>query len=405
MGSRSPLIMRPKILAVIFALLVPALSGGTTAGALSPARTPVVRAEVGALAVPRDTGAEQYLFDRLNEVRVEAGLPALTRDPALDQIALEWTDHQIPQGHISHRTDLADQVETRITLDWRRIGENVGWGPSAEWLHDGFWNSAPHRANMLGDYNRVGIGARLEADGDVWVTVNFLKGPDLPAVVAPGPSGPGPDVEAWSVTPNGEVTPLGGAPWFGDLSDLTLARPIVALESTPSGNGYWLAASDGGIFAFGDARFFGSTGNINLNRPIVGMAATPTGNGYWLAASDGGIFAFGDARFFGSTGDIELASPITDMGPTADGNGYWLVAEDGGVFTFGNARYTGSAGAVPLPHRVVGMAPGHSDRSPQDMEYWLVTAGGSVMGYGDAPVSPSAVLDYSGRIVTVGFRH
>ena len=135
------------------------------------------------------------------------------------------------------------------------------------------------------------------------------------------------------------------------------------------------------------------------------MAATPTGNGYWLAASDGGIFAFGDARFFGSTGDIELASPITDMGPTADGNGYWLVAEDGGVFTFGNARYTGSAGAVPLPHRVVGMAPGHSDRSPQDMEYWLVTAGGSVMGYGDAPVSPSAVLDYSGRIVAVGFRH
>ncbi len=354
--------MRPKILAVFLALILFALSGGTPAGALSPAHAPVARAGVGALAVPRDTGSEQYLFDRLNEVRVEAGLSPLTRDPMLDQIALEWTDHQLPQGHISHRTDLADQVESRVTLQWRRIGENVGWGPSAEWLHDGFWNSAPHRANMLGDYNRVGIGARLEADGDVWVTVNFLKGPELPAVVAPAPSGPSPDVDAWSVTAAGEVTSLGGAPWFGDLSELTLAQPIVALESTPTGDGYWLVASDGGIFAFGDAQFHGSTGNINL------------------------------------------VSPITGMGPTADGNGYWLVAEDGGVFTFGNARYTGSAGAVTLPHRVVGMAAGYSDRSPQDMEYWLVTAGGSVLGYGGTPLAPSPILDYSGGIVAVGFR-
>ena len=37
--------------------------------------------------------------------------------------------------------------------------------------------------------------------------------------------------------------------------------------------------------------------------PIVGMAATPTGDGYWLAASDGGVFGFGDAAFHGSMGD------------------------------------------------------------------------------------------------------
>ena len=158
------------------------------------------------------------------------------------------------------------------------------------------------------------------------------------------------------------------------------------------------------VVGAGDTPTYGDLAGLDLARDVVGMAATPTGDGYWLVASDGGIFAFGDAQFHGSTGNINLVSPITGMGPTADGNGYWLVAEDGGVFTFGNARYTGSAGAVTLPHRVVGMAAGYSDRSPQEMEYWLVTAGGSVLGYGGTPLAPSPILDYSGGIVAVGFR-
>ena len=56
---------------------------------------------------------------------------------------------------------------------------------------------------------------------------------------------------------------------------------------------------------------------IRLNQPIVGIAATPTGNGYWLAASDGGIFAFGDARFHGSTGGMRLSAPITGLAARA----------------------------------------------------------------------------------------
>ena len=76
-----------------------------------------------------------------------------------------------------------------------------------------------------------------------------------------------------------------------------LKAPIVGMDSTPTGKGYWLVASDGGVFCFGDAGFHGSTGAIHLNRPIVGIASTPSGKGYWLVASDGGIFCFGDAEF------------------------------------------------------------------------------------------------------------
>ena len=79
-------------------------------------------------------------------------------------------------------------------------------------------------------------------------------------------------------------------------------------------------ASDGGVFAFGGAKFFGSMGGTHLNAPIVGIESTPDGGGYWLVASDGGIFSFGDAQFFGSTGGTHLNAPMVGMAsPSAAG--------------------------------------------------------------------------------------
>ena len=128
----------------------------------------------------------------------------------------------------------------------------------------------------------------------------------------------------------------GAAPFLGSTGALRLAAPVVGMAASPSGRGYWLAASDGGVFAFGDARFAGSTGALRLNRPVVGMAATAGGRGYWLVASDGGVFAFGDAVFAGSTGGLTLARPVVGMAAGAPdaGGGYWLVASDGGIFAF-----------------------------------------------------------------------
>jgi hypothetical protein len=52
-----------------------------------------------------------------------------------------------------------------------------------------------------------------------------------------------------------------------------ILQPIhLDLAATPTGKGYWEAASDGGIFTFGTATFDGSDGTHHLNAPIVGMA-------------------------------------------------------------------------------------------------------------------------------------
>jgi hypothetical protein len=48
-------------------------------------------------------------------------------------------------------------------------------------------------------------------------------------------------------------------PWEGTMpDDVPQAQaPVVAIESTPTGEGYWIVTADGAVFAFGDARYHG----------------------------------------------------------------------------------------------------------------------------------------------------
>jgi hypothetical protein len=168
-------------------------------------------------------------------------------------------------------------------------------------------------------------------------------------------------------------------------SQVALNRPIVGIASTPTGNGYWLAAADGGVFTFGDAKYFGSMGKRPLSAPIVGIAATRSGKGYRLVGADGGIFTFGDAKFFGSTGARRLAASIVGVAATPSGRGYWLAAADGGIFTFGDAKFLGSVGNRRIAAPIVGIAATRSGRG-----YWLAARNGAVHNFGDAKFSGSA---------------
>jgi uncharacterized repeat protein (TIGR01451 family) len=189
----------------------------------------------------------------------------------------------------------------------------------------------------------------------------------------------------WLAATDGGVFPFGDAPALGSAAGTRLNKPIVAMAATPSGNGYWLVASDGGVLTYGDGTFFGSTGAITLVQPIVGAASTPSGRGYWLVASDGGVFAFGDAPFVGSTGGLNLNQPIVGMMPTTTGRGYWLVASDGGIFAFGDASFLGSTGGIRLNQPIVGATATSSGHG-----YWLVASDGGIFNFGDASFLGSA---------------
>ena len=73
-------------------------------------------------------------------------------------------------------------------------------------------------------------------------------------------------------------------------------------------------ASDGGIFSFGDARFFGSIGGKGVG-DIVAVSSTPAGNGYWLTGANGTVYAYGAAPALGHVGAGPLNRPIVGFAP------------------------------------------------------------------------------------------
>jgi hypothetical protein len=231
--------------------------------------------------------------------------------------------------------------------------------------------TALHDAPCLHDFNASVLGFGAAADH------GQPKGPLQVPIVGIESSRTG--LGYWLVAADGGVFTFGDAHFRGSTGGMHLNHQIVDMTRSRSGEGYWLVASDGGVFGFGDAHFRGSMGGERLNRPIVGMAATSTGKGYWLVASDGGVFCFGDARFHGSMGGERLNRPIVGMAATPTGKGYWLVASDGGVFCFGDAHFAGSAAGVHLNRPIVGMA-----ATPTGKGYWFVAGDGGVSAFGDA---------------------
>jgi hypothetical protein len=225
--------------------------------------------------------------------------------------------------------------------------------------------------------NQLGISAPSNEASAV-PGVNFQAVGELPAPVvamASSPKGNG----YWMTNTQGAVATMGAVGDYGSTDGLALNAPIVQIVATSDGYGYWEVASDGGVFAFGDAGFYGSMGGQPLNAPIVGLAEVPGGGGYWEVASDGGVFAFGDAGFYGSMGGKPLDQPV--VGITADpaNGGYWEVTADGQVFGFGGAPLLGSPVGQVSGNSVVGLA-----STTDGQGYWVVTSGGGVYSYGSA---------------------
>jgi len=53
--------------------------------------------------------------------------------------------------------------------------------------------------------------------------------------------------------------------------------------------------ADGQLFPFGSAPSLGAPSQFHPTSPIVAMASSPTGNGYLAITANGTVYAFGDA--------------------------------------------------------------------------------------------------------------
>jgi hypothetical protein len=195
-----------------------------------------------------------------------------------------------------------------------------------------------------------------------------------------------------------EATPTGDGYWvvdelghvyaynaknFGnvDAAKLSAGEKVTSLSATPKGDGYWIFTSKGRVFTFGAAQSFGDMSGTPLNGAVLDSIPTPTGLGYYMVGSDGGVFSFGDAHFEGSMGDKKLNAPVQSLVPDPDGKGYWLVASDGGIFAFA-ADFHGSMGDKTLNKPMTGMVAFGNG-------YLMVAEDGGIFDFSDRPFDGS----------------
>ena len=120
----------------------------------------------------------QDILKYTNQFRQRRGLPALALDQKASSLAQEHSsdmaDRVVGFGHagFQERTDQLRAVYGRYIA----TGENVAYGRlSAKEVVNIWINSPPHRKNLLGNFNKVGIGIAYDGQGIAYFTQLFVR--------------------------------------------------------------------------------------------------------------------------------------------------------------------------------------------------------------------------------------
>ncbi len=116
------------------------------------------------------------LLAAVNRARAAAALAPLRAHVRLDELALDWSRHLAAAGALSHRDPIAQRqwIEDQVTGHWGAHAESVAQGGSVAELLDTLLASAPHRAQLLGSFDLVGVGVTIDPHGVLWATLNFV---------------------------------------------------------------------------------------------------------------------------------------------------------------------------------------------------------------------------------------
>ena len=321
-----------------------------------------------------DTSA---LYAATNQDRAANGLGPLQWDSAAALVAQNWVQQMVAANNLVHNPNLAAEITAYVTPDWTRIGENIGWAGTVASLESAYMASSGHRANILGDYNRVGIATMRDARGNVWSVVDFINGPALPT--APLDLGP-------FATPQALV-----AQQYLDL----LGRPADA-----SGLSYWSSQLSQGLVTapqlidgFMVSNEFGQIVAPVARLYVAALKRTAdyAGLTYWIGVERSGIPLSTIATYIASSGEFQqlygsldpvafisaLYANVLNRAPDAQGLSYWLTMLTQGLLSRGtvllsfseSAEYQQATyGAIDATLGYTGMLRRSPD--PSGLAYW-----------------------------------
>lgn len=142
---------------------------------------------IGGLLVAPLVDANAGIDGGTNEIRAEAGLAPLETSALLTDLAAQRAAELYPpESGFHHAYWWVDKVGC-----WAGAGENIAYriptpDSDAHWVQK-WYDSAPHRANMLGDYTLTGSAVFIGPDGGGYAVQLFLK-PCAPEPQAPAPT-------------------------------------------------------------------------------------------------------------------------------------------------------------------------------------------------------------------------
>ena len=116
---------------------------------------------------------QQKDLDYINQARASNGKPAINADDALMARAQAWAQHMADTGVLQHSGG-GGNISTSGIDNWCGVAENVGYASSTWAVNQAFLGSPGHRANMLGNYDRVGTGV-VRVGNVVWVAEVYVR--------------------------------------------------------------------------------------------------------------------------------------------------------------------------------------------------------------------------------------
>ncbi|MEL7649031.1 MAG: CAP domain-containing protein [Sedimentibacter sp.] len=123
---------------------------------------------------------EQKVVELVNVERQKAGLPALTMDSAISNVARTKSKDMAANNYFAHQSPTygsAGDMLTRFGIRWSAWGENIASGQrTPEAVVTAWMNSSGHRANIMStSFSKIGVGYAVNANGTPYWTQIFTN--------------------------------------------------------------------------------------------------------------------------------------------------------------------------------------------------------------------------------------
>ncbi len=126
-------------------------------------------------------GKATALLDLMNAARTEAGLSALARDAALDEVALTRARNLVANGYFDHYAPDGESAFSELAargIRYRLAGENLARnnyvdGKTVEAAFEALMASPGHRANIL-EERFAAVGVAAVQSGKMWLYVTVF---------------------------------------------------------------------------------------------------------------------------------------------------------------------------------------------------------------------------------------